>query len=170
MRRPRLVIPRMQEILRTNFPLMRFRSPDPRISDISFMHNVPSRLSRTMAFQHPAPKMPISSFLLFISLSHLTAAASLIQPATTQNSSNPLAAPVCVSTDDWLGTRYGRHSCRQAVQRIISDEVDAHGEREFEFLAPHAEPIHTLPTMQTPRRYTGGPHQSSSSSLPDNQR
>ncbi|KAL2051203.1 hypothetical protein ABVK25_008450 [Lepraria finkii] len=110
-----------------------------------------------MAFQHPAPKMPISSFLLlFISLPRLTAAASLIQPTTTQNSSNPLVAPVCVHNNDWLGTRYSHHDCQQAVQQFISDEVDAHDEREFEFLAPHAEPIHTLPTMLTPRRYTGG--------------
>ena len=46
-------------------------------------------------------------------------------------------------------------SCYDTM-RLFSREDAKHGEEEFEFLAPGAQPKTKLTTMQTPRRYTVG--------------
>ncbi|KAL2042404.1 hypothetical protein N7G274_004896 [Stereocaulon virgatum] len=101
--------------------------------------------------------MPLSSlFLSLISIAKTVGAAALVQPTTPQMSAASLPAPICVGSSDWLGTRYDREDCQQAVERLVTAEVSVHDQREYEFLAPHASPIHAIPTMRTPRRYTGG--------------
>ena len=109
-----------------------------------------------MALRRPAFSMPLAApfFFVFVTFYQLVFSASLIQSTTSQNSSNPIAAPVCIRRSDWLGTHYGLHDCQRAVDLLITNEVNVHDEREFEFLAPQAQPIHDLPIMQTPRRYT----------------
>ena len=92
-----------------------------------------------------------------IALPYLASTASLIQPTKTRNLTVEASPnPICVRDSDWLGTRYGHGDCQGAVNQFISSEVQVRRGHEYEFLAPHARPIHDLPIMQTPRRYTSG--------------
>ena len=61
----------------------------------------------------------------------------------------------CVPTGDWISTGYVASDCRQTIRRFIHEEV-FHMDEELEFLAPGSAPIHTLPTIETPRRYSVG--------------
>ena len=92
-----------------------------------------------------------------VALPHLASTASLIQPTNTRNLTVEASAnPVCVRDSNWLGTKYGHGDCQGAVDGFISSEVRVRRGQEYEFLAPHAQPIHDLPIMRTPRRYTLG--------------
>ena len=104
------------------------------------------------------PSVSISCCLIFlVALPHLASTASLIQPTKTRNSTEEASAnPACVRKSSWLGTTYRHSDCQRAVDGFISSEVQVHRDQEYEFLAPHAQPIHHLPVMQTPRRYTVG--------------
>ena len=91
----------------------------------------------------------LSFFLTFISLSQLVSPAVLSQPLQSSITG-------CVSLRDWVDIGYIASDCRQAILRFIHEENYVHGDQEFEFLAPGTSPIHDLPTMATPRRYTVG--------------
>ena len=69
----------------------------------------------------------------------------------------------CIPWHDWIGNGYVASDCHEAIRRFIYDEGFSM-DRELEFLAPLAQPQHTLPIIQTPRRYTVG--KLSLSSLP----
>ena len=62
----------------------------------------------------------------------------------------------CIDWREWLSNGYVASDCQQAIRLFVLDEVLTHMDKEFEFLAPGATALHTLPTMQTPRRYTIG--------------
>lgn len=71
--------------------------------------------------------------------------------------------PYCAPSDDdeeWYNAaahdkwRYDT-TCYEAM-RLFSKEQSRHGEQEFEFLAPGAQPATNLKSMQTPRRYSFG--------------
>ena len=100
----------------------------------------------------------ISCCLTFlIALPHRASTASLVQPTETRNSTAQASAnPVCVHDSNWLGTHYGHSDCRGAVNNFIASEVQVRRGQAYEFLAPNAQPIHDLPIVQTPRRYTSG--------------
>ena len=128
------------------------KSLKPRIYSFSECKNVQRSTSQIMAQHFSCLSILISCCLTFlVALPHLASTASLIQPTKTET---PNA--VCVRDSRWLGIRYGPLDCQGAVDDLISSEVQVHRDQEFEFLAPQAGPIHDLPIMQTPRRYTFG--------------
>ena len=100
----------------------------------------------------------ISCLLTFlVALPHPASTASLVQPTKIRNSTAQTSAnPVCVHDSNWLGTHYGHSDCRGAVNNFIASEVQTHRRQAYEFLAPNAQPIHDLPVVKTPRRYTSG--------------
>ena len=101
-----------------------------------------------MALGLPCPPMP-SLFFIFVFLSGLASAAVISQ--TLQS-----ATIACVTSRDWIDNGYVKSDCTQAIERFIREENFVHGDQEFEFLAPGVSPIHSLPTLRTPRRYTVG--------------
>ena len=104
--------------------------------------------------------MPVSSMLycFFFFVFYLPPASptTIWQPSRPKNSSELGYAASCVSSRDWIDNHYVASDCQQAIRLFQSEEVLVHMDQEFEFLAPGVTPIHTLPTMATPRRYTVG--------------
>lgn len=77
----------------------------------------------------------------------------------TQPSHNPSDFGMdfdCVARSDWIGMGFIARDCQQVIERFVHEEVFQHLDQELEFLAPQVSPYHTLPTVQTPRRYTVG--------------
>lgn len=89
-----------------------------------------------------------SCFLLFSK-----SVGAIILPV--QNITNLGVDGDCVAGRDWVGSNgYVASDCHQAIQRFLREELYRRGDEEVEFLAPRTAPLHTLPTVRTPRRYT----------------
>ena len=101
----------------------------------------------------------LSVFLSFL-LAHATSIPMQSGPATPsmQNLSMPnlLLQPQCIASSDWVGNGYVASHCQDTILRLVSAETNVHGPQVFEFLAPDAQPLHAIPVMRTPRRYTVG--------------
>ena len=99
-----------------------------------------------------------------LELTNATDFFPILSNATSLDANN--FNPHCVPDDneeEWYNEpvqikwRYDT-TCYETM-RLFSKEQARHGDKEFEFLAPGAQPTTLLPTMQTPRRYTvGRPH------------
>lgn len=123
-------------------------------------------LYRHVSYLVPAPAGSMASrlFLLPLYISHILLflfpssheAATTTVARLAQNASNAAPQRAFIRSPDWVGNVYVASDCEQALWRLVRDEVLVHGDKEFEFLAPNTAPFHTLPTMQTPRRYTVG--------------
>ena len=57
---------------------------------------------------------------------------------------------------DWFGDKYNPEDCMAAVQRLWNVAASQYETTQFEFLAPGATNTTTLPTIQTPQRYSSG--------------
>jgi len=123
---------------------------------VSSIHRVPFHISRSMALRLlDFFRSIIPRFLAVLTFSPLASCATITQLA--QSSSDPAPQRTCVRQRDWAGNGgYVASDCQQAIRRLIHEEVFQHGDQEFEFIAPNAAPIHTLPIMRTPRRYGVG--------------
>ena len=84
-------------------------------------------------------------------------AANIRHPrAFTAGSTSPQPDYACTNDIDWFGDRYNTEDCMAAVQRLWNTAVSEYQSTEFEFLAPGATNKTTLPTIQTPQRYSSG--------------
>ena len=121
-------------------------------------------MSPLSCLHHLLRNMAVDDFLfplliIFSSLALLLCAASsaVVDQSPSSSLNLDLSSSFdCVSLRDWIGTNYIASDCQQAIRRFIHEEVFVHMDHELEFLAPGASPLHTLPTVATPRRYTVG--------------
>lgn len=111
----------------------------------------------------PTANMFRTLCLTVLFLSCLTSAASIRHAANikhprarTAGSTSPQPDYACTNDIDWFGDRYNTEDCMAAVQRLWNTAVSQYQSSEFEFLAPGATNKTTLPTIQTPQRYSSG--------------
>lgn len=87
----------------------------------------------------------------------LASAASVRHPrAFTAGSTSPQPDYACTNDMEWFGEDYNKEDCMAAVQRLWNVAAAQYGTAQFEFLAPGATNTTTLPTVQTPQRYSSG--------------
>ena len=94
-------------------------------------------------------------------LSCLTSAAtirhgSIRHPRAFSGSTSPQPDYACTDDLDWFGENYNKEDCMAAVQRLWNTAVNQYQGTQLEFLAPGATNKTTLPTIQTPQRYSSG--------------
>lgn len=96
--------------------------------------------------------------LVSLLLLHLSEAAPGIQPLPSlsriQNLTNGPAH--CTNSPAWFSNGFDHKDCKLALHQFLVVNVTRYEERSFEFLAPGAGPIHSIPTMPTPIRITSG--------------
>ena len=105
-----------------------------------------------------ASRLTWSAIALFTVLTAFARPSSFVTTngSLAQNQSNVSLDGDCIDWREWISNGYVASDCHQAMRLFVLDEVLTHMDKEFEFLAPGATALHTLPTMQTPRRYTVG--------------
>lgn len=111
------------------------------------------------------------SMLLFFPFVHLASGAAINPPAlsflaSNQSNRRPNNLPVtgnlgvspynCANDPVWTSRGFNSADCQSALLRLALTETDRHGDRDFEFLGPLADPTSSLPKMSTPRRYISG--------------
>ena len=113
------------------------------------------RLFRNMAIDEFSSLMLISfsSLALFL---RPASSAVIHQPSSSFLNLDSSSLFDCVSLRNWIGNNYVASDCHQAIRRFVREEVSVHMDHELEFLAPGSSPLHALPTVETPRRYTVG--------------
>ena len=104
----------------------------------------------------PTINMLLTLCLPILVLSCLTSAASIRHPRAFAGSTSPQPDSACTNDVDWFGDNYNAEDCVAALQRLFNMAAAEYGSTQFEFLAPGATNKTTLPTVQTPQRYTSG--------------
>ncbi|KAL9637061.1 MAG: hypothetical protein Q9164_002439 [Protoblastenia rupestris] len=71
----------------------------------------------------------------------------------TTNDMNPL----CIEGPPWMDEGLVTGHCEAAIRRFFDEEVQNHGTRRFQFLAPDASPFYPyITSVHTPRKYAVG--------------
>lgn len=109
-----------------------------------------------MSFRAPAFSVLIYLLHILFKAASLVQGAVIAQPAITNGTVGSYPKFRCVKDKDWLGDRFLRTDCKEAIGEFSRTNVEPRRYQEYEFLTRGVTRVSYLPYMMTPREYDYG--------------